>query len=183
MFGAPFGTVVLLQIAQKSIVPQKLKKFVYYNEELVHKFQTQLSRKLQRFRTWRKNKKCSICHDLSEYIIFSYDCNLLGWSFKKIQFFGNSILLFFYIFLFDYIFFTIKLFSFCIDMLTVEKLWNWFSRSKYLKDQSSNLQPYEKMIYSERSWKMEHFLFLRHVLSRCSFRDNWVWNLCTSSSL
>jgi hypothetical protein len=32
---------------------------VYYNEELVtnSKFQTQLSRKLQRFRTCRKNKK------------------------------------------------------------------------------------------------------------------------------
>src|SRR6185312_15695755 len=54
------------------------KKFVYYNEELVtnSKFQTQLSRKLQRFRTCRKNKTCSIFHDLSEYIIFSYDCNL-----------------------------------------------------------------------------------------------------------
>src|ERR1041385_1102080 len=48
------------------------KKFVYYNEELVtnSKFQTQLSQKLQRFRTCRKNKKCSIFHDLSEYIIF-----------------------------------------------------------------------------------------------------------------
>ena len=48
------------------------KKFAYYNEELVtnSKFQTQLSRKLQRFRTCRKNKKCSIFHDLSEYIIF-----------------------------------------------------------------------------------------------------------------
>src|ERR1700754_706117 len=47
------------------------KKFVYYNEELVtnSKFQTQLSRKLQRFRICRKNKKCSIFHDLSEYII------------------------------------------------------------------------------------------------------------------
>jgi hypothetical protein len=60
------------------------KKFVYYNEELVinSKFQTQLSRKLQRFRTCCKNKKCSIFHDLSEYIIFSYDCKLLDWSFK-----------------------------------------------------------------------------------------------------
>src|SRR3569833_1481533 len=64
------------------------KKFVYYNEELVtnSKFQTQLSRKLQRFRTCHKNKKCSIFHDLSEYIIFSYDCNLLDWSFKKVNF-------------------------------------------------------------------------------------------------
>ena len=45
------------------------KKFVYYNEELVtnSKFQTQLSRKLQRFRICRKNKKCSIFHDLSEF--------------------------------------------------------------------------------------------------------------------
>ena len=32
------------------------------------------------------------------------------------------------------------------------------------------------MIYSERSWKMKHFLFLRHVLNRCSFRDNCFWN-------
>ena len=46
------------------------------------KFQTQLSRKLQRFRTCGKNKKCSIFLDLSEYIIFSYDFNLLDWSFK-----------------------------------------------------------------------------------------------------
>src|SRR3954447_22147577 len=63
------------------------KKFVYYNKELVtnSKFQTQLSRKLQRFRTCRKNKKCSIFHDLSEYIIFSYDCKLLDWSFKWAQ--------------------------------------------------------------------------------------------------
>ena len=60
------------------------KKFVYYNEELVtnSKFQTQLFRKLQRSRTCRKNKKCSIFHDLSEYIIFSYGCKLLDWSFK-----------------------------------------------------------------------------------------------------
>src|SRR5271165_4025635 len=45
------------------------KKFVYYNEELYtnSKFQTQLSRKLQRFRTCRKNKKCSIFYELSEY--------------------------------------------------------------------------------------------------------------------
>src|SRR3569623_650263 len=52
------------------------KKFVYYNEGLVTntKFQTQLSRKLRRFRTCRKNKKCSIFHDLSKYIIFSYGC-------------------------------------------------------------------------------------------------------------
>ena len=52
----------------------------------------------------------------------------------------------------------------------LSRKWNFL-----LKDQSSKLQPYEKMIYSERSWKMEHFLFLRHVLNRCSFRDNCVW--------
>jgi hypothetical protein len=34
------------------------------------KFQTQLSQKLQRFRTCRKNKKFPIFHELSEYIIF-----------------------------------------------------------------------------------------------------------------
>src|SRR3569623_1033996 len=67
---------------------KNLKKFVYYNEELVtnSKLQTQLSRKLQRFRTCRKNKKCSIFHDLSEYIIFSYDCKLLDWSFNVLRF-------------------------------------------------------------------------------------------------
>src|SRR3954463_13080570 len=45
------------------------KKFVYYNENMYtdSKFQTQLSRKLQRFRTCRKNKKCSIFHEISEY--------------------------------------------------------------------------------------------------------------------
>src|SRR6185437_5634210 len=60
------------------------KKFVYYNEELVHKFkfQTQLSRKLQRFRTCRKNKKCSIFHDLSEYIIFNMVVNYLAGPLK-----------------------------------------------------------------------------------------------------
>src|SRR3982751_6814639 len=69
---------------KKSIFPQKIQKSLCINEELVHKFkfQTQLSRKLQRFRTCRKNKKCSIFHDLSEYIIFSYGCKLLDWSFK-----------------------------------------------------------------------------------------------------
>ena len=53
------------------------KKFVYYNKELVTnwKVQTKLSRKLQRFRTCRKNKKCSIFHDLSEYNIFYMDVN------------------------------------------------------------------------------------------------------------
>src|SRR6185437_9215241 len=53
------------------------KKFVYYNEELVtnSKFQTQLPRKLQRFRIYCKNKKCSVFHDLSEYIIFQMVVN------------------------------------------------------------------------------------------------------------
>ena len=65
------------------------KKFVYYNEELVtnSRFQTQLSRKLQRFRTRRKNKKWSIFHDLFEYTIFSYGCKLLDWSFNKFRIF------------------------------------------------------------------------------------------------
>jgi hypothetical protein len=50
---------------------------MYYNENfqvflVIHSFknrqlQMQLSRKLQRFRIYRKNKKCSIFHGLSEY--------------------------------------------------------------------------------------------------------------------
>ena len=68
------ATMFILWKFKKSI--KNSKKFVYYNENMYtnSKFQTQLSRKLQRFRTCRKNKKCSIFHDLSEYIIFSYDC-------------------------------------------------------------------------------------------------------------
>ena len=77
-------SVHFMKIEKIDFSAKNSKKFVYYNEELVtnSKFQTQLSRKLQRFRTCRKNKKCSIFHDLSEYIIFSYGCNLLDWSFK-----------------------------------------------------------------------------------------------------
>src|SRR4051812_14220915 len=43
---------------QNQFSAKNSKKFVYYNGELVHKFkfQTQLSKKLQRFRTCRKNK-------------------------------------------------------------------------------------------------------------------------------
>src|SRR6185437_5415658 len=61
------------------------KKFVYYNEELVtnSKFQTQLSQKLQRFRTCRKNKKCSIFRDLSEYIIFHMVVNYSTGALKR----------------------------------------------------------------------------------------------------
>ena len=57
---------------------------MYYNENMYtnSKFQSQFSRKLQRFRTCRKYKKCSIFHDLFEYIICSYDCILLDWSFN-----------------------------------------------------------------------------------------------------
>src|SRR6185437_988029 len=65
------------------------KKFVYYNEELVtnSKFQTQLSRKLQRFRTCSKNKKCSIFHDLSEYIIFHMVVTDWTGPLKKMEYF------------------------------------------------------------------------------------------------
>ena len=55
---------------QKSSFPQKIQKSLCITTKSLSKFQTQLSRKLQRFRTCRKNKKCSIFHDLSEYIIF-----------------------------------------------------------------------------------------------------------------
>jgi hypothetical protein len=109
------------------------------------KFQTQLSRKLQRFRTCRKDKKCSIFHELSEYIFFHMIINYLSSKSNDSPIIIKNNFLF----------------------------WNLY---RSLKDHSSKLQPYEKMIYSERSWKMEHFLFLRHVLNRCSFRDNCVWN-------
>src|SRR3569623_413097 len=63
--------VHFMKIEKIDFSAKNSKKFVYYNEELVtnSKFRTQLSRKLQRFRTCRKNKKCSIFHDFSEYII------------------------------------------------------------------------------------------------------------------
>ena len=75
------------KLMQKSIFPQKIQKSLCITTKSLYtnsKFQTQLSQKLQRFRTCRKNKKCSIFHDLSEYIIFSYDCNLLDWPFNNI---------------------------------------------------------------------------------------------------
>src|SRR3569623_2110680 len=74
---------------QKLIFPQKIQKSLCITTKSLYtnsKFQTQLSRKLQQFRTCIKNEKCSIFHDLSEYIIFSYDCNLLDWSFKYANF-------------------------------------------------------------------------------------------------
>ena len=73
--------------AKIDFIAKNSNKFAFYNEELVtnSKFQAQLSRKLQRVRTCRKNKKCSIFHDLSEYIIFSYGCKLLDWFFKELR--------------------------------------------------------------------------------------------------
>src|SRR3982750_4179544 len=76
------------KLMQKSIFLQKIQKSLCITTKSLYtnsKFQTQLSQKLQRFRTCSKNKKCSIFHDLSEYIIFSYGCKLLDWSFN-IQF-------------------------------------------------------------------------------------------------
>src|SRR3569623_949996 len=63
------------------------KKFVFYNEKLVtnSKFQTQKSRKLQRFRTCLKNKKCSIFHVLSEYQHKMATFFPLDWSFKPYE--------------------------------------------------------------------------------------------------
>ena len=71
---------------QKSIFPQKIQKSLYITTKSLYtnsKFQTQLSRKLQRFRTCCKNKKCSIFHEPFEFMIFpnisffSYGCNWL----------------------------------------------------------------------------------------------------------
>src|SRR4051812_13349457 len=55
---------------QKSIFPQRIQKSLCITTKSLYtnsKFQMQLSRKLQRFRTCCKNKKCSIFHELSEY--------------------------------------------------------------------------------------------------------------------
>src|SRR3954469_18694583 len=62
------------------------KKFVYYNENMYtnSKFQTQLSRKLQRFRTCRKN---NIFHELSEYQQKWQLFLPLDWSFKLFKFY------------------------------------------------------------------------------------------------
>ena len=49
---------------QKLIFSQKK---VYVLQRKHEQFQTQLSQKLQRFTICRKNKKCSIFHELSEY--------------------------------------------------------------------------------------------------------------------
>src|SRR3954470_13724210 len=77
---------------QKSIFPQKIQKSLCITTKSLYtnsKFQTQLSRKLQRFRTCRKNKKCSIFHDLSEYTILGGISFLhtsffqVDWSYKK----------------------------------------------------------------------------------------------------
>src|SRR5688500_18875239 len=56
---------------QKSIFRKKFKKVCVLQRQACtnSKFQTQLSRKLQRFKTCRKNKKCSIFHDLSEHTL------------------------------------------------------------------------------------------------------------------
>ena len=58
------------KLTQKSIFPQKIQKSLCITTKSLEQIQTQLSQKLQRFRTCRNNKKCSIFHDLSEYIIF-----------------------------------------------------------------------------------------------------------------
>ena len=61
--------VHFMKIEKIDFSAKNSKKFVYYNENMCtnSKFQTQLSRKLQRFRGCRKNKECSIFHELSEY--------------------------------------------------------------------------------------------------------------------
>src|ERR1700752_2045143 len=60
----------ILKSMQNSICSQKIQKSLCITTKSLYtnsKFQTQLSRKLQRFRACRKNKKCSIFHELSEY--------------------------------------------------------------------------------------------------------------------
>ena len=58
------------KLMQNSIFPQKIQKSLCITTTSLYtnsKFQTQLPRKLQRFRTCHKSKKCSILHELSEY--------------------------------------------------------------------------------------------------------------------
>ena len=64
------ATMFILWKFKKSIFPQKIQNSLCITTKSLYtksNFQTQLSRKLQRFRRCRKNKKCSIFHQLFEY--------------------------------------------------------------------------------------------------------------------
>ena len=66
----------ILFFSRKLDSTKNSKQFVYYNENMYtnSNFQMQFSRKLQRFRGCRKNKKCSIFHELYEYQQTWYSC-------------------------------------------------------------------------------------------------------------
>ena len=95
---------------------------MYYNEELVtnSKFQTQLSEKLQRFRTCRKNKNAPFFMIFPNISFFHMVVNYWTDPLKK----NGGVTL--------------------VDGLL--RMWHL-----QIKDQSSQLQPHEKMTYSERS--------------------------------
>ena len=106
-----FGVILFVSFSYKKLLQcsfyenlknrffrKKFKKVCVLQRRACNKFQTQLSRKLQRFRTCRKNKKCSIFHDLSEYqqnvaTFFPLDWSLklnLGTNFFKLTFSFSS---------------------------------------------------------------------------------------------
>src|SRR6185312_11849863 len=65
---------------------QKFKKVCVLQRRACNKFKISnaIISKTTTIQNIHKNKKCSIFHDLFEYIIFSYDCNLLDLSFNYI---------------------------------------------------------------------------------------------------
>jgi hypothetical protein len=60
----------------------QVQVFVVINEFQNRQLQMQLSQKLQRFRIYRKNKKCSIFHELPEYVQKWATFFPLDWSFN-----------------------------------------------------------------------------------------------------
>jgi hypothetical protein len=115
---------------------------VYYNEELVTnlKFQTHLSRKLQRFRIETK----STCkYDLSMFILTENTWNLVAINnkIKKSKKYDGTKL---------------------IELLRAIRNLKEHERENdpSLKDQSSQIKVSIICTYSENSRKMKHFLFL-----------------------
>ena len=73
------------KLMQKSICLQKIQKVCVLQRRACNKFkfQMQLSRKLQRFRTCRKNKKTLHFSWSFRIYHFSYGCKLLDWIWGK----------------------------------------------------------------------------------------------------
>src|SRR3569623_1896267 len=67
---------------QKSISAKNSKKFVYYNEELVHKFKRNYLENYNDSEHAVKTKNAPFFMIFPNISFFSYDCNLLDWTFK-----------------------------------------------------------------------------------------------------